>query len=168
MKFNKNIQKEWNKLFKKYENSLVKECKGTDKRKILEVEETFGVSFIDSFYICDERYIFDSYKGWLGEFDLYSLTNGHDNYFNLIERNKELREYDSHWKEEWIAFYDYETWFYAILDTKTKQVYLQSSTDIEYIVWANSYEEWFEMVVDEVIEYGELRLETIENLLGIK
>jgi hypothetical protein len=33
--------------------------------------------------------------------------------------------------------------------------------------WANSYEEWFELVVEETLTYGELRISTIESLLSM-
>ena len=175
MELNTKVKEQWQRLFDYYKNNglLVKKCVGATEDKIVEVEKEFGVklpkAFADSFRICDERYILDTFKkiGWFGEHELYSLGGMFYGGYNLILTNKELRVYDEKWKDEWIAFYDYETWFYAILDTKTGQVYLKSATENEYIIWANSYEEWLKMAVDEVVQYGELRLETMEKLLGI-
>ncbi len=173
MQVNKNIKKQWERLFKYYEGNLTHKCKGASEEKIIEVEKEFGVTlpkaFADSFRICDERYIFNvsEKKGWFGEHDHYSLTNIFYGGYNLLEANKEVRLYAEDWKDEWISFYTYEGWYDAILDTGTGNIYLKSTTDVEYIIWANSYEEWLEMAVDEVVEHGEIRLEVIEKLLGI-
>ena len=162
----------WERLFKYYENIISKKCKGASEEKILEVEKEFGVklpkAFADSFRICDERYIFNTpgKRGWLGESDLYSLETCYD-WNNLIDINKLYRTLHVDWKDEWIAFYDYGTWFIAVLDTVTGKVYCFDNETGERIIWKNSYEEWLEMAVDEVLKYGKLRLEPIEELMGI-
>lgn len=174
MEVDENIKQQWERLFNYYEDNLTKKCKGASEEKIVEVEREFKVklpkAFADSFRICDERYIFNTSekKGWFGEHEHYSLSKTYYEYYNLIEINKDMRVYDEKWKDEWIAFYDYETWFYAIIDTKTGKIYLESSEGGNKIVWANSYEEWLKMVVDEVVKYGELRLDTIQKLLSIE
>jgi len=173
MELNTQVKEQWNRLFKYYENNLTKKCKGASYKRIIEVENEFNVnlpkSFVDSFRICDERYIFNTSKkhGWFGEHEHYSIDNIYYDWYNLVIVNREMREYAEYWKDEWIVFYSYESWFDVILDTKTGQVYLKSATDDNYIIWADSYEKWLKMVVDEVIQYGELRLETIEKLLEI-
>jgi hypothetical protein len=169
-----NVKKQWERLFKYYESSLTKKCQGTTEDEIVKVEKEFNVTlpkeFSDSFRVCNERYVLNTSekKGWFGEHDHYSLSKTYYGYYELIEINRDMRMYDEKWKDEWIAFYDYETWFYAILDTKTKQVYIKSATENEYIIWANSYEEWLKMAVDEVLEHGEIRLELIQRLMGIE
>jgi hypothetical protein len=174
LEIDKNVKKQWERLFRYYEGNLTKKCEGATEEKIIEVEKEFGVTlpkaFADSFRVCDERYIFNTYekKGWFGEHDHYSLSGMFYGSYNLLVTNKEMRIYDDHWKDEWIVFYDYETWFYAILDTKTGQVYLKSATENEYIIWADTYEKWLEMAVDEVLKHSEIRLELIEKLMGIE
>ena len=174
MEVDKNIKKQWERLFKYYAGNLRKKCEGATEKKIAEVEKEFGVqlpkAFADSFRICDERYIFNTSekKGWFGEHDHYSLTSIFYGGYNLLEINKEIRIYAEDWKDEWISFYNYEGWYDAILDTKTEQIYLKSTAENEYIIWANTYEEWLEMAVDEVLKHGEIRLELIEKLMGIE
>jgi cell wall assembly regulator SMI1 len=176
MELNTKVKEQWQRLFDFYQNSglLVKKCEGATEEKITEVEKEFGVTlpkaFADSFRICDERYIFNTYekKGWFGEDDHYSLSGMFYGYYNLLVTNKEMRIYDEYWKDEWIVFYDYGTWFSAVLDTVTGKIYCHEAETGKYVIWANSYEEWLEMAVDEVVKYGELRLETMEKLLGIE
>ena len=76
------------------------------------------------------------------------------------------------WSDKFIVFFDNNCEIYALLDMREGdgkgQVLI---TDIEAGIlafWANSYEEWLEMAVDEVVLHGELRLETMEKLLRIK
>ena len=172
MPINKGVKKQWERLFDYYKDELVKQCKGATEEQIAKAESELGVkfpkSFADFFRVCDERFILkDKSRGFLGKSDIYPLCNTYYDGFNLIHINKEIRIYDESWKNEWIAFYDYETWFEGILDTKTEKIFLSSTEDIKPVLWANSFEEWFKMVVDEVLEYGELRLETIEKKLNI-
>jgi len=174
MDVNYNIKKQWERLFKYYKNDLEKKCQGVTEKYILEVEMEFEIKlpkeFSDSFRICNERFTLNTSKkkGWFGEHDHYSIGETYYGYYDLIEINKNMRVYNEYWKDEWIAFYDYETWFYAVLDTKTGQVYLESAEGGNKIVWANSYKEWLEMAVNEVLEHGEIRLELIEKLMGIE
>lgn len=176
MEINKNIEKQWGRLFKYYEQSLTKKCKGATEEELRQAEKELGVNFpkafSDSFKICDERYLFgqNGKIGWFGQYDHFSLNHGYGNFYNLIEVNNQLRTYDPTHKEKtkWVTFYTYETWFYVILDTENEHIYLREAEDSSYIKWANSYEEWLEMAVDEVLEYGELRLESIEKFFGIE
>jgi len=173
MELNEIVKKQWERLFGYYEGEVKTKCKGASEEQIEAFEKEFDIilpkAFSDSFRICDERFILkDKTKGFFGKSELYSLKNSYYGYFNLMDINKEMRIYDEKWKDEWIVFYDYETWFYGILNTRTGQIYLKSATENEYIIWANSYEEWLEMAVDEVLEHGEIRLEVLEKLLGIE
>ena len=176
MEVDKNIKKQWERLFKYYAGNLSKKCEGATEEKIAEVEKEFGVqlpkAFADSFRICDERYIFNTSekKGWLGEHDIYSLNDRKYNWYNLFQVNRQISTYakDIGWNKNWIQFYDYETWFSAVLDTVTGKIYCYENETGEYIIWANSYEEWLEMAVDEVLKHGEIRLELIEKLMGIE
>jgi len=178
MEINKNIKKQWERLFEYYKSKglLKRECKGVSEEKVKEFEEHFNVSlpkdFIDSHRICDEIYIFDTSEkiGWLGEEDIYSFEDIKYKWYNLFLVNDQISEYaqDIGWNKNWIVFYDYGTWFSAVLDTTTGKVYCYENETSEYTLWANSYEEWLEMAVDEVLKYGELRLEVMEKLLGIE
>jgi len=76
------------------------------------------------------------------------------------------------WSEKFIVFLDNNCEIYVLLDMREGEREGQVLiVDIEAGIlafWASSYEEWFEMVVDEVLQYGELRVETMEKLLGIE
>jgi len=176
LEINKNIKKQWERLFTYYKQKglLIKECKGATQDDINKLYNEFGLNlpdaFVDSCRICDERYIFDTNekKGWIGEDDLYSLGNTYYDFYNLFVINKEMRIYYEFWRDEWIVFYDNGTWISAILDINTGKVYCFDNETGEYVLWTNTYEEWLEMAVDEVVQYGELRLETMEKLLGIE
>jgi hypothetical protein len=178
MELNTKVKEQWQRLFDFYKNSglLVKKCKGTTEEKIAEFENEFKVilpkAFADSFRICDERYIFNTSekKGWFGENDVYSLNNTKYDWYNLFQVNRQIATYakDIGWNKNWIEFYDYGTWFGAVLDTVTGKIYCYEIETGEHVIWANSYEEWLEMAVDEVVQYGELRLETMEKLLNIE
>ncbi len=176
MEVDETIKELWEKLFQYYNKKLIKKCQGATEEKISEVETTFNIKlpkeFADSFRICDERYILDGSKkiGWLGEDDLYSLSNTKYDWYNLLEINKQIRSYaqDIGWSRKWIQFYDYGTWFAAVLDTGTGKVYCYNIETGEYALWKNSYKEWFEMAVNEVINHGEIKLEAIEKMFGIQ
>jgi hypothetical protein len=178
MEKNISINEQWQRLFNYYRSNglLLKKCKGASEEQIMEFENEFKIklpkTFAESLKICDERYILNSSKkvGWLGEDDMYSLTNRKYDWYNLFQVNRQIATYakDIGWNKNWIQFYDYGTWFSAVLDTVTGKIYCYENETGAYVLWANSYEEWLEMAVDEVVKYGELRLETIEKLLGIE
>jgi len=176
MELNTKVNTQWERLFKYYKNDITKECKGASEEKIAEFEKEFKVTlpkaFADSLRICDERYIFNTSekKGWFGENDIYSLNNTKYDWYNLFQVNKQIATYatDIGWNKDWIEFYDYGTWFSAVLDTVTGKIYCYEIETGEHVIWANSYEEWLKMAVDEVLEHGEIRLEVLEKLLGIK
>jgi len=83
----------------------------------------------------------------------------------------EIKNKTLEWANEFIVFLSNNCDYYAVLDMREGDQKGQVlAVDIEggiLAYWANSYEEWFKMAVDEVLEYGELRLETIEKKLHI-
>ena len=174
MESDKTIKELWEKLFQYYNGKLTKKCQGATEGKIAEVEKVFNVKlpkeFADSFRICDDRYILYTSKkrGWFGEDDLYSLSNTKYGGYNLLQANKLKVTYYTEWNKNWIEFYDYGTWYSAVLDTITGKIYCYNNETGDYVVWSNSYKEWFGMAVNEVLKYGEIRLEPIEKMFGIK
>lgn len=178
MDVNTKVEEEWQRLFDYYEKIglLSRKCKGAKEEEIVKFEKKFQVtlpqSFVDSFMVCDERYILDTSKkrGWFGEDDMYSLNDTKYGWYNLFQVNSQMATYakDIGWNKKWIKFYDYGTWFSAVLDTVTGKIYCHENETGKYVLWAKTYEEWLKMAVDEVLEYGELRLEIIEKLLGIE
>jgi len=177
MNIDNTIYQQWERLFKYYGTKLTSKCEGVKDEDIHKVEKELGVSFpktfSDSFKICDQRLLFGSekeYKGWLGKYDLFSIKNSYDNLYNLVEANRKLRIYDPTHREKvnWVVFYTYEFSYYVILDTNNGYIYLREAEEMDFIKWADSYEEWFKIIVDEVVKYGELRLETIEELIDIE
>ena len=178
MEANTTISIQWERLYKYYQQKdlLNKVCQSTIKEKIAEFESSFEINFPqdfrESFLICDERYILktNEKKGWLGENELYSFSSNKYDWYNIFEVNKQIFSFanDIGWNKKWIQFYDYETWYSAVLDTETGKVYCYENETGINVLWANSFTEWFKMAVDEVIQYGELRIETMENLLGLE
>ena len=72
--------------------------------------------------------------------------------------------------EQWIPIYDWNTDYVVAIDMLSKnkgQVIVFCMEDGTLAKWTNSYEEWFELVVEEVLKYGELRVETIESVLAL-
>jgi len=178
MEANTTVSIQWKRLQNYYEKKGLfdKVCQGTTKEKIAEFESIFGVKlpqgFRESFLICDELYVLNTNakRGWFGEDELYSFGSKKYDWYNIFDVNRQIRSYanDIGWSKKWIEFYSYGTWYCAILDTETGKVYCYDNETGEYVLWTNTYEEWLKMAVDEVIQYGELRLETMEKLLGIE
>lgn len=171
------IEENWERLYdywsKKYPKLSKNKCIGASENELKQAEKELGVNFpkafSDSFKICDERYLFgqNGEIGWFGQDDHFSIKHTYFDYFNIVQVNKEMRKYDTYWKKEEIAFYTYETWYYFAIDVNTGKIYAYKAEEVEGKLFANSYEEWFEIAVDEVLEYGELKLESIEKFFGI-
>ena len=180
MQINKNIENLWSKLFEywlKKKPDLMKEPFNQATEEDIDslkaaLELKFPNDFLDSFRVCNENYRINNDDEWLSllggnRYILNDINNTND----IIYIYNEFIVYNDEWEKNWIAFYDWNGNYYAILDTNETtfgKIYCYSIESGQLQVWANSYEEWLEMAVDEVLEYGELRLETIEAALGIQ
>ena len=109
--------------------------------------------------------------------EIFKISQDYYNHFNkeedILPWNEiyRIKNIPQKWSEKFIIFFDNNCEIYGLLDMRENngkgQVFI---ADIEAGIlafWANSYEEWLEMAIDEVVQYGELRLEIMEKLLGI-
>ena len=147
-------------------------CNGATDEEINSLKSTYAVKlpepFIEAFKLCNEDFPSVGYKK--EPFMWFGVANTHYSVKTLLEANKDMQEWGE-WDKDIIFFYTFDGAFYAALDmrknsqTEGKVLCVELEAG-EFKVWANSYEEWLEMTVNEVLQHGELRVETIEEVLN--
>lgn len=165
--------------------ALKRELTGATEKEITELEHALDVKlpqyFKESLQINCTDPVSDGYVyPWLNHSNLLS------NCKSMVEFSLDQRIYNEfpyetilnlpedslQWNEKWVIFFDWNMDYFGVLDLREGldsygQVLLVCNEDGVIAKWANSYEEWFQMAVEEVLEFGELRLETIESVMGI-
>jgi cell wall assembly regulator SMI1 len=156
--------------------------------EILKLEEVLNIklpiSFKESLQINDKDIIENhNFYPWLGGWNqLFSCKD-------IINHELELQKYRWFCKngsfeyifgdvenpkysepKEWIPICNWNGDYIIAIDMLSKnkgQIIVYSNEDSIVSKWTDSYEDWFKVVVDEVLKYGELRVETIEKILHI-
>lgn len=154
-------------------------CEGADTfdlEKIINFYENIPESFLESLSLCNES------NRWFG-FDSWGLLLGIE---EIIEMSDSFKDSPSHINgsyqivgegitnptmllpKQWIPIYDWNGNYIVAIDmlSKNKGQIIVFCLEFSTVAkWTDSYEEWFELAVDEVLKYGELRVETIESVL---
>ena len=157
-------------------------CKGVDSSELDSIKKYYTNipnALLESLSICNES------NRWLG-FNGWGLLYGTN---EILETSKsfvkspksDLGSYKlvgegitnpkTLFPKEWIPFFDWNGMYIVAIDmlsTNKGQVIIVSIENSMVYKWANSYEEWFELVVSEVLNDGELQSDTIEKLMGIR
>ena len=166
--------------------SFEREWKSASTDEIKDLESNLGVALPKSF---NESLSINAYEPqdqgfvypWLGSFNMMqnpeeiveiTTENREDLDYEVFEDPNDLMQEDYEmWSDKWIVIFDWNGNYCAVLDLREDEefygnVLCMCIEDGTIAKWADSYEEWFELVVDEVLRYGQLRLSTIENLLS--
>jgi cell wall assembly regulator SMI1 len=179
---NESVVDSWNKIQRywkeKHPDLMETPCKKASKDELDELQKILQVNlpkaFLDNFAICNEgvRHKDDSnWFGWFGPESRYIVNKEDRSYGDIIYIYKTMNDlYQDEWNKKWIPFYDWNTNYNLVLDmSKNGRVFVfdpEMAEPIDKYIWTNSYEEWLEIVANEVEQYGELRCETIESVLG--
>lgn len=170
--------------------SVHREFKPATDDEIFEVEKKLNVKlpidFKESLQINNHETAVDIYLySWLGggnhmleckdmvtfsldNREMFSLDNRELD-FEVFDQRINLTEEYTYWNDKWVIIFDWNMDYLAVLDLREDPKYYGKvlCTDIEFgkiAKWADSYADWFEIVTNEVLEYGELRLDTISSL----
>ena len=189
------MNKEWERLFqywiakkekywhndKKVQFTTKTKCKGATELELNELKTYFleiPTSLLESLSVCNESNRWFGFNGWgllYGSQEIIKTSKSFNNSpmkqggaYKIVEPG--ITNPISLLPKEWIPIFDWNGHYIVAIDMLSKhkgQIILISIEDSKVVKWANSYEEWFKMAVDEVLKYGELRLETIEKKLHI-
>lgn len=165
--------------------SINREFKPASDDEILEVETKLNITLPENFkeslkINAFETNVQDFVYPWLGgwnillnceemlSFTLRSRKLDFDVFDNRIELNDEYRR----WNEKWVIIFQWNMDYFIVLDLsddpkKYGQVLCLCIEDGSIAKWADSFKTWFEEAVNEVEQFGELRTETIESVLGV-
>ena len=171
----KTIEKIWDNMFSYWKTIESKpHCKGATKDEIKKLKDNLKLklpeTFIRSLEICNGDVLEETYeKKYNEEIKKNPYQHIKLGTIELFDINKilEFRYVGEETPEEWIPLaYWYGTYTIA-LDTREAtfgQVLLAVIEDDLFKVWTNTYEEWLEIVANEVIKYGEVREEMLEQI----
>ena len=185
---------EWEKLFqywiaqkveywhhdKKIQFTAKTKCKGATKLEIKDLERHFSdipASLLESLSTCNESNRWFGFNGWGLLYGSHEIIETSKSLDGSCTKQKGIYKIVDHritnpsclFPKEWIPIFDWNGDYFVVIDMLSKpqgQIILISFEESKIVKWADSYEEWFEMAVDEVIKYGELRVETIEEVLA--
>lgn len=180
---NESVVDSWNKIQnywkEKHPDLMETPCKKASKDELDELQKILQVNlpkaFLDNFAICNEDLRYKDQENWVywfGPESRYVINKEDNSYNDLVTMYKEMNDiYRDEWNKKWIPFYDWNGNYNLVLDMNNNgRVFVfdpEMAERIDKYVWTNSYEEWLEIVAKEVEQYGELRVETIESVLGI-
>jgi len=153
--------------------------------EISTIENSLNVTLPKSF---KKRLLINAYEPydkafiypWLGEWNMMNEP------VDIIEQSLDSRKLDYEvfdnpknlpqeeyemWSDKWIVIFDWNGDYLVTMDLREEpefygKVLCMCIEDGTIAKWADSYEEWFSLVVDEVLEYGILRISTIEKILS--
>jgi len=157
-------------------------CKGannSDLDKIKKYYTNIPDELLESLTICNETNGWFGFNGWgvlYGTNEMLDVSVSFEN-----SPKNDLGSYKSVGSgvvnpttllpKEWIPIFDWNGNYIVAIDMLSNnkgQVIIFSLEDSAVHKWANSYEEWFELVVSEVLKDGELQPATIDNVLNKK
>jgi len=185
-----NMKSNWEKLFTYWADKNAKfwhddkpviftkntTCKGATIAELKEIENYYKVipsKLIESLTICNESNRWFGFNSWgllYGTEEMLKVSRSFENspinsngsYDNIVGK---IRNPDILMPKEWIPIYDWNTDYRVVIDMLSEnkgQIIVVFLEDGTLAKWTDSYEEWFELAIDEVLKYGELRVETIE------
>lgn len=187
------IQENWDKLLNywkehngtKWGNDF--QCQGATKEQLQALKNLFEEipeEYLASLKTCavsrddkGEFYYFIDASGWGQLYGLEDIIKGILDYpKNTYISEKGAYEYvygnvenpTMLLPKQWIPIFDWNADYTVAIDMLSKnkgQVIVFCLEDSTVAKWTDSYEEWFALAVDEVLKYGELRVETIESVL---
>jgi hypothetical protein len=191
------MKKNWERLFAYWANNQIEfwhngkiekfvadtKCVGANISEIDKIKHYYNINIpnalLDSLLICNESNRWFGFNGWgllYGTKEMIDTSMSFENspknesgFYKFVGMG--ITNPATIFPKKWIPIFDWNGKYFVALDMLSSnkgQVIIISVEDSVVLKWANSYEEWFEMVVDEVVKYGELRLETMEKLLGIE
>jgi len=164
--------------------SVHREFKPASIDEIQDVESKLNVNLPDDFkeslninaYEFIDKYAYPWLGGWNNLFNCKDIVS-----FTLSKRKLDFEAFSNRinltdeygfWSDKWIIIFDWNMDYLVALDlsddpNKYGQVLCLCIEDGTIAKWTDSYDAWFEEAVNEVLQYGELRTETIEKVLGI-
>ena len=179
MNNSKKIEKIWDKMFEYWKKIESKPyCNKATNEEIEKFQKTLKLelpnSFVNSLKICNGEKIDILYEKKYN--DLIENNPYEDiklGIIGLFDINKilEYRYIAEDTPNDWIPLAYWYGAYVAILDTR-KDTFGQVLLGVEelgvYKVWANNYEEWLEIVSNEVIKNGEIKEEFLEKIYNNK
>lgn len=155
----------WNKLFEhQRKRGFDVSCSGATSEQldslINSVKCEIPKSLIESLTICSDEKAEGSY-GWI---DIYNA--------DLINEFYTRKHLYPEWNVNWIQIYDYDSDYVVYIDmtegsSKKGQVFcLEAFSELPAKMWVNSYEEWLEIMVNEIIEHDQIRYELFEMFMA--
>lgn len=157
--------------WEKQNRGLAARCQGATDEEIetLKTLSDFELptSFIDVYKLCNED---DSdIKTAEESFMWFGIASVQFSIQRVKEMNQDMSDVDDFYKDQ-LFFYDWDGTYYAALniDKNSKSfgkvvcIYLETGFSVP---WADSYEEWLEQMVNEVLKSGEVDSGFIEEVL---
>lgn len=165
--------------------SFERELKSASIDAIKDIKTSLGVALpmsfkeslsINAYEPQDQGFVYP----WLGSWNVMqnpeeiiklSMQNREFEWEVFKETNDLIQEDYEMWSDKWVVVFDWNGDYFVALDLREDEEFYGNVLcfcieDGSIAKWADSYEEWFELVVDEVLQYGQLRISTIENLLS--
>jgi len=162
-----NINTSWNKIFSYWKSSKFKfppSCKGATYDEIDVLRKGLKLNlpddFIKSLMICNgdklDKKFFENKTDSLGV-------------INLLDTKEilEIPPFDNPIPLEWVTIAYWDGDFQIILDTRQEtfgQILFAVYEEDLFLVWANSFEEWLKLMVEEVIKYGNIEEDMLYNI----
>jgi len=162
-----------------------REFQPAQTEEIVAIENSLNVTLPQSY---KESLLINAYEPhdnafvypWLGEWNMMnepediieqSMSNKELDYELFADTKNLVKEDYKMWSDKWIVIFDWNYDYLVTMDLREEpqfygKVLCMSLKDGTLAKWADSYEEWFSLVVDEVLEYGILRISTIEKILS--
>jgi cell wall assembly regulator SMI1 len=187
------IQQNWDKLIKYWKNHHgIKyrkdfNCQGATEEEFKNLKNMYDVvptDYLDSLKICatskdkeNNFYYFIDSSGFGQLYGINDIIQKVSNYpkntyisdkgaYQFVSGN--LKNPPMLLPKQWIPIFDWNGDYIVAIDMLSEnkgQIIVFCMEDSTLAKWTDSYEEWFELVVNEVLQYGELRVETIEKVL---
>lgn len=178
------IEENWERLLKYWDSRNIFndfKCQGASAVEIERVKNYYKdipESLLKSLAFCNnfKRALGVENDNWGELYDIDNMLEASELYPTFGENDAgwysdvlgDIKIPDTAMPKEWIPIYDWNTDYVVAIDmlSENKGQIIMFGLEWSMIrLWANSYEEWFEMVVNEVLEYGELRPETLEDVI---
>lgn len=165
------VEELWQKLmeFQKQRNMHVKYLKASNQEiddLCNSIDADFPMSFIRSLEICNGEKVEDcESSGDFGVLGILSISN-------ILRHYDMLVSYNENWNALWIPFFFWDGKYYAVLDLDENsstygKVYCIDNEGYRKapVIWADSYEEWLSWAVNEVIQSGTIKLDSIYKII---